>query len=51
MKKNKDRRNFIKKNLMMLFFLPFLNLTLITDKFKKKLKKRNEFIWYLNEND
>ena len=49
MNKNKDRRNFIKKNLMVLFSLPFLNL--ITDKIKKKLKKRKNFIWYLNEHD
>ena len=49
MNKNKDRRNFIKKNLMVLFSLPFLYL--ITDKIKKKLKKRKNFIWYLNEHD
>tara|TARA_B110000438_G_scaffold235098_1_gene231703 strand:- start:918 stop:1073 length:156 start_codon:yes stop_codon:yes gene_type:complete len=51
MNKNKDRRSFIKKNLMVLFSLPFLNLNLITDKLKKKLKKRKNFIWYLNEYD
>jgi hypothetical protein len=51
MKKNKDRRNFIKKNLMLLFSMSFLNLNLITNKLKKKLKKRKNFIWYLNEYD
>ena len=51
MKKNKDRRNFIKKNLMLLFYMSFLNLNLITNKLKKKLKKRKNFIWYLNEYD
>jgi hypothetical protein len=51
MNKNKYRRDFITKNLMMLFFLPFLNLNLITDKLKKKLKKKKNFIWYLNEYD
>ena len=51
MKKNKDRRNFIKKNLMLLFSMSFLNLNLITNKLKNKLKKRKKFIWYLNEYD
>tara|TARA_B100001173_G_scaffold250198_1_gene220964 strand:- start:806 stop:961 length:156 start_codon:yes stop_codon:yes gene_type:complete len=51
MNKNKPRRNFIKKNLMLLFSLSFLNFDLIASKFKKKLKKRKNFIWYLNEND
>jgi hypothetical protein len=51
MNKNKPRRNFIKKNLMMLFSLSFLNFDFITNKLKKKLKKRKNFVWYLNEND
>jgi len=51
MDKNKNRRNFIKKNFIMLFTLPFLSLNLITNKLKKKLKKRKNFIWYLNEYD
>ena len=51
MNKNKDRRSLIKKNLIVLFSITFLNLNLITDKLKKKLKKRKNFIWYLNEHD
>ena len=51
MNKNKDRRSFIKKNLMVLISISFLNLNLITNKLKKKLKKRKDFIWYLNEYD
>ena len=49
--KNKTRRNFFKKNLIMIFSLSFFNLNFITDKFNKKLKKKKNFIWYLNEND
>ncbi len=52
MSKNKPRRNFIKKNLAILFSFSFFNLNLISSHLKTKvLKKKKNFIWYLNEND
>ena len=51
MNKNKSRRNFIKKNLIVLFSLSFLNFDVVTNNLKKKLKKRKNFIWYLDKND
>ena len=43
MNKNKTRRNFIKKNLIVLFSLSFLNFNLFSNKLRKKLKKRKNF--------
>jgi len=52
MNKNKLRRNFIKKNLTLLFSFSFFNLSLIISDLKiRVLKKKKNFIWYLNEND
>jgi hypothetical protein len=52
MNKNKPRRNFIKKNLTLLFSFSFFNVGLIISDLKiRVLKKQKKFIWYLNEND
>ena len=52
MNKNKPRRNFIKKNLTILFSFSFFNLDLIINSLKTRvLKKKKNFIWYLNEDD
>ena len=52
MNKNKSRRNFIKKNLTILFSLSFFSLGFIINNLKiKVLKKKKNFIWYLNKND
>ena len=52
MNKNNTRRNFVKKNLILLFSFSFLNLSLVVSNLKSKiLKKKKNFIWYLNEND
>jgi hypothetical protein len=52
MNKNNNRRNFIKKNLILLFSFSFMNLNLVLSNLKVLvLKKKNNFIWYLNEND
>ena len=52
MNKNNNRRNFIKKNLILLFSFSFINLNLVLSNLKSLiLKKKNNVIWYLNEND
>ena len=51
MKKNKSRRNFIKKNLIVLISLSFLNINTVNNNLEKKLKKRKNFIWYLGKSD
>ena len=52
MNKNKPRRNFIKKNLALFFSFSLLNLNLITYNLKSGiLRKKRNFIWYLNKND
>ena len=52
MNNNNNRRNFIKKNLILLFSFSFMNLNLVLSNLKVLvLKKKNNFIWYLNEND
>ena len=54
MNKNNPRRNFIKKNLMMLFSLSFLNFDFITNKLKKrdlisKLVRRRGRVYIINK--
>ena len=52
MNKNKTRRNFIKKNLILLFSFSIFKINFSIPYFKtQKLRKRKNFIWYLNEND
>ena len=52
MNKYNNRRNFIKKNLVLLFSFSFINLNLVLSNFKSLiLKRKNNVIWYLNKND
>ena len=52
MNKKMLRRSFLKKNLLILASLVIFKLDLYTSYFKlKKLKKKRNFIWYLNVND
>tara|TARA_B100001996_G_C18475962_1_gene521862 strand:+ start:129 stop:287 length:159 start_codon:yes stop_codon:yes gene_type:complete len=52
MNKYNNRRNFIKKNLILLFSFSFINLNLALSNLKSLiLKRKNNVIWYLNKND
>ena len=52
MNKNKARRFFLKKNLILLFSFSFFNMSFLVDNIKTKiLKKKKKFIWHLNKND
>ncbi len=46
------RRNFLKNFLLTLVLIPLIKANLfIQDKKKLKLKKNNNLIWYLNDDD
>ena len=46
------RRHFLKNFLITLALIPFLKLNhFILGKKNLKLKKKNDFIWFLNEDD
>ena len=46
------RRNFLKNFLLTLVFIPLIKANLfIQDNKKLKLKKNNNLIWYLNDDD
>tara|TARA_A100001011_G_C14267505_1_gene825410 strand:- start:1683 stop:1841 length:159 start_codon:yes stop_codon:yes gene_type:complete len=52
MNKNNNRRNFLKKNLILLLSFSFINLNIFLLNAKSLiLKKKSNFVWFLNKND
>ena len=46
------RRNFLKNFLLSLVLIPYFKVNqFILEKKKLKLKKRNDLIWFLNDDD